>query len=275
MIHYIKLFRPVNCLITFLSVIVAAFIASFNSFPFVAVFFAAVAASLVTAAGNVINDYYDIEIDKISHPERPLVTGVINKNKVIIIYTILNFIALLISFWISPIAFGFVLFTVILLLLYSITLKKVILFGNSIIAFLTGMVFIFGGIVVENVAASVIPAIFAFLINFNREIVKDMEDIEGDLNAGVITFSARYGIKKLKLIILMITAILVLFTIYPFLIQFYKIEYFIFVMILVNPLLVYFLKSIYEDHSKKNLKRMSLLLKLNMLFGLIAIYLGK
>jgi len=275
MIHYIKIFRPINCLITFLSVIIAAFIASFYSFPFFNVFFAAVAASLVTAAGNVINDYYDIEIDKISHPERPLVTGVINKNKVIIIYTILNFIALIISFWISPIAFGFVLFAIILLLLYSISLKKVILFGNSIIAFLTGIVFVFGGIVVENVAASVIPAIFAFLINFNREIVKDMEDIEGDLNAGVVTFSARFGIKKAKLIILVITAILVLFTIYPFLFQFYKIEYFVFVMILVNPLLVYFLKSIFEDHSKKNLKRMSTLLKLNMLFGLIAIYLGK
>lgn len=275
MIHYIKLFRPVNCLITFLSVIVAAFIASSDSFPFITVFFAAVAAVLVAAAGYVINDYYDIEIDKIAHPKRPLVIGVINKNKVIIIYTALNFIALVISFWISPIAFGFVLFTIIQLLLYSILLKKVILFSNFVVACLTGMVFIFGGIVVENVTASVIPAIFAFLINFIREIVKDMEDIEGDLNAGVVTFSARYGIKKSKLIILIITAILVLFTIYPFLFQFYKIEYFIFIMILVNPLLVYFLKSIYENHSKENLKRMSLLLKLNMLVGLIAIYLGK
>ncbi len=275
MIHYIKLFRPVNCLITFLSVIVAAFIASLNSFPLSAVFFAAVAAALVAAAGYVINDYYDIEIDKIAHPGRPLVTGVINKNKVIIIYTVLNFIALVISFWISPLAFGFVLFTIIQLLLYSISLKKVILLGNFVVACLTGMVFIFGGIVVENVTASVIPAIFAFLINFNREIVKDIEDVEGDLNAGVVTFSARYGIKKSKLIILIITAVLVLFTTYPFLFQLYKIEYFIFVMILVNPLLVYFLKSIYKDHSKENLKRMSSLLKLNMLFGLIAIYLGK
>ncbi len=275
MIHYMKLFRPVNCLITFLSVMVAAFIASFNSFPFITVLVAAIAASLVAAAGYVINDYYDIEIDKISHPERPLVTGVINKNKVIIFYTVLNLIALIISQWISLLVFAFVLFTIVLLFLYSISLKKVILFGNSIIAFLTGMVFVFGGIVVENVAASVIPAIFAFLINFNREIVKDMEDVEGDLNAGVVTISARYGIKKSKLIILIITAILVLFTAYPFLIQLYKIEYFIFVMILVNPLLVYFLKSIYKDHSKKNLKRMSLLLKLNMLFGLIAIFLGK
>lgn len=275
MIHYIKLFRPVNCLITFFSVIVAAFIASLNSFPISTVFFAAVAAALVAAAGYVINDYYDIEIDKIAHPGRPLVVGVIKKNKVIIIYTLLNIIALVFSFWISPLAFGFVLFTIILLLIYSISLKKVILFGNFVVALLTGMVFIVGGIVVENVTASVIPAIFAFLINFNREIVKDMKDMEGDLNAGVVTFPARYGIQKAKLIILIITIVLVLFTIYPSLFQLYKVEYFIFAMIIVNPLLVYFLKSIYENHSKENLKRMSILLKLNMLFGLIAIYLGK
>ena len=56
--------------------------------------------------------------------------------------------------------------------------------GNITVAFLTGLVFIFGGVVVENPSAAIVPAVFAFLINLIREIVKDIEDVEGDNKAG-------------------------------------------------------------------------------------------
>ena len=70
------------------------------------------------------------------------------------------------------------------------------------VAFLTGLVFIFGGVVVENPTAAIVPAIFAFLINLIREIVKDMEDVEGDNKAGVITFPIKFGFQKSKILIL-------------------------------------------------------------------------
>ena len=60
----------------------------------------------------------------------------------------------------------------------------------------------------------------------------------------------------------------------PFITQLYKIEYFIVVMVIVNPILVYCLKILFEDHSVKNLKKISNLLKSSMVFGLIAIYFG-
>jgi geranylgeranylglycerol-phosphate geranylgeranyltransferase len=254
---------------------VAAFIASQNSFEFLTVIFAAFSASLVAAAGNIINDYFDIQIDKIAHPERPLVIGLITKHQAIIFYYVLNILALIISYFISLVVFGIVLSSILLLLFYSVSLKRFVLFGNYVIAWLTGMVFIFGGIVVGNVSGAIIPAIFAFLINFIREIVKDIQDIKGDLSSGVITFPARYGVEKAFWVILILSVFLILLTLHPFLFNYYNIEYFVIVMLIVNPLLVYFLKSIFNNYSTENLKRMSLILKLNMLFGLIAIYLGK
>lgn len=275
MIHYLKLIRPINCLITFISVVVAAFIASTDYLPLDNVLLAALSASLAAAAGNIINDFYDIEIDRIAHPDRPLVTGKITKESAIVFYVILNFTAMVLSFLINLIAFGIVLSTIILLLFYSMYLKKLVLFSNYVIAWLTGMVFIYGGIVAGNVSAALIPAVFAFLINFIREIVKDIQDIKGDLSIGVVTFPAKYGTDKALVIITVLTVILILLTLHPFIFRYYKIEYFIIVMIIVNPLFVFFLKSIRKDYSKQNLQRMSAILKLNMVIGLVAIYLGK
>lgn len=275
MIHYLKIIRPLNCLITFLSVVVAAFIASEDDFPITRILLAALSASLIAAAGYVINDYYDVEIDKSAHPERPLARGFFTKTEAVLFYNLLNLSALAISFWLGLIEFIFVLLTITLLYLYSVSIKKIILVGNYIISWLTGMVFIFGGIVVGNAAGALIPALFAFLINFIREIVKDIQDIEGDLKMSVTTFPAKYGIKKALTVISFLSVFMILSTFYPFLSGYYKIEYFVVVMIIVNPLMIYFLKSIYKDQSGSNLQKMSWLLKLNMIFGLAAIFLGK
>jgi 4-hydroxybenzoate polyprenyltransferase len=153
-------------------------------------------------------------------------------------------------------------------------LKRISLVGNLIVAFLTGLVFIFGGVVVENPAVAIVPAVFAFLINLIREIVKDMEDVEGDTKAGVNTYPVKFGFQNSKIIVLIITISLILYTLYPFITQLYKIEYFVVVMVIVNPLLVFCLKKLFEDNSLKSLNYISNLLKLNMVFGLVAIYLG-
>lgn len=275
MVQYLKIIRPVNCFITFISVIVAAFIASDNSTPYTVVLFAALSAALVTASGNIINDFYDVEIDKISHPERPMAKGELKSKNALITYTFLNLIALIISLIISPVVFGIVASTIMLLYLYSRLIKRIPILGNFLIAWLTGMVFIFGGIVVNNVEASIIPALFALLINFIREIVKDIQDINGDLSAGIVTLPAKYGIDKAIAVIIILSITLIMLTLHPFIFGYYKIEYFVLVMIVVNPLLVYFLISVYKNRSEENLKKMSSILKLNMVIGLLAIYFGK
>lgn len=125
-----------------------------------------------------------------------------------------------------------------------------------------------------NPFAAIIPALFAFLINLIREIVKDMEDVEGDRKADAITFPIKFGVQKTKFLILGIAISLVIFTLYPFLTNLYKIEYFIIAMIIVNPILVYSMKLLFETETRGSLNKISNLLKLNMVFGLIAIYFG-
>ena len=272
---YIKITRPLNVLITFLVVVVAILISQNEQIDLYTILLASIAASLVAAAGNIVNDIYDIESDKISHPNRVLVLGTLNKTEVKLEYIILNFISAIISINLSQTLFAIVSISALLLFIYSAYLKKIPLIGNITIALLTGLAFIYGGFTSGNPVAAIVPAVFAFLINLIREIVKDIQDIEGDTKAGVITFPIKFGFKKSKILILIITISLILYTLYPFITELYKIEYFVVIMVFVNPLLILSLKFLFDSKKENNLSVVSNMLKLNMVLGLIAIYLGK
>jgi geranylgeranylglycerol-phosphate geranylgeranyltransferase len=273
--YYIKLTRPINCLITALVVLVGGIISSSQNSIEINLILASIVAAIVAASGNVINDLFDIEIDKIAHPDRPLANGNLKIIEAKIFYIVLIIIAISISLILSYQLLIITLFALTLLYFYSFLLKKIPLFGNTVIAFLTALAFLLGGIAVDNFSGAVIPAIFAFLINLIRELVKDAEDYEGDKTYDVKTMPIKYGMQKTKQIVLAISVILIVFTFYPFVERIYKIEYFVVVMIIVNPILMYSLKKLFENDDKKNFQQISYILKLDMIFGLIAIYLGK
>lgn len=271
---YIKITRPLNVLITFFVVVVAILISQIESVSLSVIILSSIAASLVTAGGNIINDIYDIETDRISHPDRVLVNGLLSKNEAVIFYNLLNTFAIILSSRISIKVMLIVLITIILLFIYSRFFKKISLIGNFTIAFLAGLTFVYGAIVTNNPKAGIVPAMFAFLINFIREIVKDIQDIEGDKKINLNTFPIIYGVQKSQSLILYLIVLLILYTLYPFISNLYKIEYFIVVMVIVNPVLVLCIKLLFDKNEPK-LSMISNLLKLDMIFGLIAIYLGK
>ncbi len=272
---YIFITRPLNVIITFLVVIVGALICINGYFFIPNIFLAALSAAFTAAAGNIINDIYDREPDKINHPKRPLAKGTLSAKNAWVEYFILTLLALVTSSFINRTALIIVILSSVLLYLYSVRLKKIPLLGNITIAYLTGLAFIYGGLSVNNVHGAFIPAIFAFFINFIRELIKDMDDIEGDIKVGLQTFPKRFGMKASILFITFLTITLIAFTFYPFIKNIYNIEFFVLAMLVVNPILVYFLKLLYAKNEKKNLNKLSNMLKLNMFFGLLAIYLGK
>ena len=102
-----------------------------------------------------------------------------------------------------------------------------------------------------------------------------MDDIEGDTKVGLQSFPKRFGMKATILFITFLTFTLIAFTFYPFVKNIYNIEYFVLAMLVVNPILLYFLKLLYEKDADKNLNKLSNMLKLNMLFGLLSIFLGR
>lgn len=279
MIKFIKgiflISRPINFILTFFVIFIACLISATDNYNYLIIILASLSGSIVASAGNIVNDYFDYEIDKINRPERVLPRHLITKNFALILFFIFSVISICIVSFISLAATIIVVLTITLLFFYSFYLKRLILIGNISVAFCTGLAFIFGGVVVNNWTYSIIPAAFAFLINLIREIVKDIEDIEGDSKNAIVTFPIKYGFKKTFFLVLTITVILIISTTIPFFYKLYRIEYFVVVMPVVNVLLVYILRELWRSQTKNNLRRISNLLKLDMLLGLIAIYLGK
>ncbi len=273
-IAIVEISRPVNVLITFAVVIVAAIICS-DTFQFsTEIFLAAISAAVVAGGGNIINDYFDYEIDKINRPNRPLPSSLITKRETLSLYFLLVALSIILSLYISIEAVAIVLATNVLLYFYSSTLKKIPLIGNLVISACTALAFIYGGIVVGNIYSAIIPAVFAFLVNLVREIVKDIEDIEGDKKNHLETYPIKYGIEKSKALLIVLLIFLFIATIIPIVFRLYRIEYFIIVMFCVNLPLIYFIREITSDHFLKKISNLSTMLKFTMIFGLLAIYLG-
>ncbi|RPI75840.1 MAG: hypothetical protein EHM47_01530 [Ignavibacteriales bacterium] len=272
---YLQITRFLNFVITFLVIIVATVISIEGAYSTFKIIFAGLSGALAASAGNVINDYFDINIDQINKPGRVLPSGRLTKKEAFSFYIFLSVSALIVSSFININAFITVFTASVLLFFYSYQVKKIPLLGNTLISCLTALAFIYGGIAVNNIDAALIPASFAFVINFIREIIKDMEDAEGDRQQNINTYPVKYGFRKAKNIVVIVTAILIILTLHPFIFNIYTIEYFLVVMVLVNPLLIYIVKSLFENDSIKNLNKLCNLLKLNMIIGLTAIFLGK
>ena len=271
---YFEIIRPLNLFITFFAVIVASLICSSGNLNLSPVLLAALAASLTAAAGNVINDYFDVGIDKINRPDRPLPSGKISLKAASSFYLFLVIVSLVVASFVTLYIFLVVLLANNLLFLYSYNLKRIPLIGNIIVSFLTGFTFIYGGLIAGNPKAAIVPAVFAFLINMIREIVKDIEDIKGDKAVGVITFPSKYGIRLTKHLLTIIIISLIMFTLYPYFSELYSIEFLLIVLFTVNLMLIYILQLLFKYDSTKNLRKVSSLLKAGMVFGLIAIYFG-
>lgn len=271
---YILIIRPLNTVITFFVVMVGAVIAVDENYLFNNIALAGISAAFTAAAGNIINDIIDKDSDKVNHPNRIIPSRKLTVKQAGMEYFLLVIVASVLSSFINQLAFLIVFLTSVLLFLYSNILKRIPLLGNITVAYLTGMAFIYGGVSVGHPRAALIPAVFAFLINLIRELIKDIQDIDGDKHAGINTFPIKYGVDKTKYLITFFVIILVVSTSLPFVFNIYRIEFFVVVMIVVNPILIYFLKLLYKNDFSVNLNKLSNMLKLDMVFGLLAIFLG-
>ena len=156
----LRLSRPVNVGITFLTIVVAAELAG-GLLMLQNVFLAALSASLITIGANVINDYYDISIDRINKPERPLAAGDISPATAFVYFCMVYLIAWLSALLISALMFFIAFFFSFLLFFYSYKLKRTVLWGNLAVSLTTAMAFVYGGVAVQNVRAVLFPAGFA------------------------------------------------------------------------------------------------------------------
>lgn len=270
---YYQLIRPLNVLIGGLSIWIGGAITGSIS-PFMNLLLASFSGMLITAAANTINDYFDIAIDKINKPERPLPSGLVDPKQAYLFSLILFFIGTLVSFWITRACILIAFLSSLLLYFYSARLKRTTLWGNLTVALLSGLAFIYGGLAVGNPKKAFMVGSFAFLYHLAREIIKDAEDIEGDQKEGLKTYPIRYGIKAALRLAAFVIILLIVVTYIPYEFHLFKPVYYYVVGFGVDLFLIYVLISLWFNSRPENLRRIAFLMKLNMLVGLLAVYLG-
>lgn len=301
---FLRLIRITNLLIIFLTMVgVADYLlimhnyqkVNFNFLDYSLLVFSTV---LIAAAGNMINDYFDIKADRVNKPDRLIVSKYIKKRWVIILHWTFNAIAFLIGVYLSyrykTLVFAFVhLVSINMLWFYSTYFKKKLLLGNGMIGLLTMLVpllsvWFFSALnesqvthspFHENTWSHVMHYNFIYLLaicagiqNFGREIVKDAEDIEGDKLIQVKSLAMKFGGRVSVLIALCFIQLSTILGVLFFwknteILNGYEI-YFLSIASVLNGILL----VMYLFIKKIKIRTVHLILKLTMLIGLCSLF---
>ena len=265
--------RPLNCLITTLSVGVGAFTAGVH-LPPPEVGWAALAAALVAGAGNGLNDVADLEIDRINRPDRPLPAGHLSRRAALAQCLVLAFAGAGIALWQGPALGGMALLVAAMLVLYDLWLKRTALWGNLLVSALAAATFPFGALAVGQLGRAWIPAGFAFLFHLGREIIKDLEDVEGDHAEGARTLPLRVGEPFAARLAAGILSALAAFTWWPWLGGTYGWQY-LAPVLGVDALLLWAAWRLLRDQTAAPGSALSQRVKWGMLLGLLAVVAGE
>jgi len=250
-----------------------------------------IATVCIAAGGYVINNIMDQETDDFSKPENVIVGKHISEGMAYNIYVAFNIIGVGIGFYLSNIIqkpmFSAVFIVVAgTLYMYATSLKQNLLIGNIVVALLSSFSVIIIGIfdlypithegnqlqMATLFSILLDYALFAFMINFIREIVKDIEDMDGDYNSGMSTLPIILGKARTAKIVFGLTFIPIALLIYYMNENLMEVQMVIFYLLLfVLAPLLYFLIKIWNAESKKDFKHLSLVLKLVLLFGILSV----
>jgi geranylgeranylglycerol-phosphate geranylgeranyltransferase len=274
-LEYLRLIRFANCLLAAVGVAVGAWMTSSGAVYFSPVV-AALAAFLVCAAGNVVNDIVDLDIDRVNRPRRVLVRGVVSIPAAKRLAIALNLLALVLALSVGLALTAIALLTILLLFAYNLRLKKTPLAGNAVVAALAGLTFVTGGIaaspaLVFHLPGPLVAAVFAFFFHFVREIVKDVQDMEGDGPAGVRSLPHVVGVSRSLLLALALFVALALVTVIPVLAHWYGRTYETITLYVIDLPLLAMLVVLWQRPGPRLLWAASGALKVGMILGLVAL----
>ncbi|MCL4307623.1 MAG: UbiA family prenyltransferase [Candidatus Thermoplasmatota archaeon] len=267
--RWIAILRPVNGVMGIAATWISAFIAvGFGiSAYLVPVSIGSAIVFMVTSGGNIFNDYLDIETDRMNHPQRPLPKGEIKKENALAAGILLFLVSPILSFiFISFISLAVVAAAEIVLLLYEIRTKHLGLTGNLSVSVLVGLIFIFGGISVNSVSRMVLLFFMAVLANLSREVIKDIEDMEGDVDR--MTFPKSHGLKSARIVASVSVLSAIAVSLVPYLLSIFGIEYLIAVLVADATFIASLLLM------PGNVSRSQNVSKLAMIFGLASFAIG-
>jgi 4-hydroxybenzoate polyprenyltransferase len=252
------------------------------------------ASVLIAAAGYIINDYFDLNIDQVNKPDRLLIDRIIKRRWTIIWHWVFSFAGVAVSMYVSwKIRHDFIIGIanagcVLMLLLYSTTFKRKLLLGNVVISLLTAWVIMVLFVAEWRIYTINIPehrdvmsrlfklavvySGFAFIISLVREVVKDIEDMEGDARYGCRTMPIVWGVNVSKMFLAVWMAVLIASIL---IMQIYVLQYrwwwsVLYSILLIVLPLAWILRKLYPATSKADFHRLSGAVKLVMLTGILS-----
>ena len=195
---YLALTRPENMILTTIAVIAGSFIAAgpeIMDFQ-IEIAICCVCSMMLVGGGNALNDYNDRETDKENHPERPIPSGSISADTASVCAQALLGSGLLILLFAleNKMPFVIALIGIILLIAYENGLKAAGISGNITVGLMSGAIFLFAGMAVNDPGPTLWMFGLAVLATITREIIKDIQDLEGD--RGRRTLPASIGIEN-------------------------------------------------------------------------------
>ena len=216
---YIALTRPGNVVLTAIAVVAGSFIAAGNNIVDfqIEILIASISAMMLVGGGNALNDYNDRESDKENHPKRPIPAGLVSAEDTLLYSQILLAGGLLVVLFglANKLPFIIALIGTITLISYENRLKALGMSGNIAVGFMSGAVFLFAGMVVNDPGPTLWMFGLAFFATISREIIKDIQDLEGDKDR--FTLPARIGISNSLIVAgaILITAVALSYTAAP------------------------------------------------------------
>jgi geranylgeranylglycerol-phosphate geranylgeranyltransferase len=235
------------------------------------VLIACLVAGLVTGAGNVLNDYSDRDTDKVNHPERPIPSGSISPASALSLSVALFLISLPLAFLVNLECLLLVGFNILILVSYERSFKRRGFSGNLEVSWLTGSIFIFGGLAAYDgeyavFAKTLYLAMLAFFASLGREIAKDIQDFEGDVDRR--TLPRRIGLKGAAQVAAVSFSLAVLFSFVPPFVGLLGVYYIPFV--LVADIIFIYSSTLLT----RNPEKASTVAKMGMVMALLAFVIG-
>ena len=246
-VGFLKIIRPANAVMAGVATIIAYFIATGTLVP--AALLLLVVVVLITAAGNVINDYFDAEIDAVNRADRPIPSGQVSRTAALWYAVVLFSAGIAFSLFTNVLCAEIAFFNSLLLVLYAARFKSMPVVGNVVVAYLAGSMFLFGGAFAGLAGLIYLTplAVMTFLAMMARELLKDAEDVDGDMVGGASTLPIRIGVKKTAYCAFAFTLLSAVASIVPFLLWGWGIPYLVMIGIVDVVLLIAVYRALHCD----------------------------
>jgi len=274
LIGFLRLTRPLNCLMMGFAVIVGASLVSPLNFT-INLLLGFVTAFSLTAASMAINDYYDREIDAINEPNRPIPRGDVNPKEALIFALVLSIIGLIAAFTTSLPSLLVAVIALIISITYITKGKGTGLPGNFLVSASVVIPFIYGGLTVGQIETSTLLFVaIGFLSNTGREVTKGIVDVEGDRSHNIKTIAVTYGERTAAVAAAVFSLLAVCLSPLPWLWELVS-DWFLPPVLLTDIGMLVSSIMLLRNYSRKNAKIIKNLSLIWFTTGLVAFILGK